>query len=206
MNTKGTLFGTILAAAATGPLLAAVPVVSNVTMTQDAMRSVTITYTLSDAPAVVTVDIQTNVTGSTWASIGGENIQKMTGDVWKRVETGSRTIAWRPDLSWPDHNVAAGGARAVVTAWALDNTPDYMVVDISDGAQQNTQTYYPSVDFLPGGILSNEYYRTTKLVMRKIMAKNVEWTMGSTALEAERQSNEATWWRSRTTTTSVCSR
>ena len=99
MNSKKTLFGTILAAAATVPLLAAVPVVSDVSMTQDASRRVTITYTLSDASAVVTVDIQTNATGSTWASIGGENIQQMTGDVWKKVETGSRTIKWRPDLS-----------------------------------------------------------------------------------------------------------
>ncbi len=172
-----------LAAMTTATLTAAVPEVSDATMTQAADRLVTITYSLSDAPAVVTLDIQTNNTQGTWTSIGGANIQNVTGDVWKKVEIGSHTILWRPDLSWPDHKVADGGARAVVTAWALDNTPDYMVVDISAAAQPDTQMYYPAVEFLPGGLLGNDDYRTTKLVMRKIMAKDVTWTMGSTALE-----------------------
>ena len=173
-----------LAAMTTATLTAAVPEVSNATMTQAADRLVTITYTLADAPAVITLDIQTNNMQGAWASIGGVNIQNLTGDVWKKVETGNHTIQWRPDLSWPDHKIADGGARAVVTAWALDNTPDYMVVDISASAQPNTQKYYPSVEFLPGGLLGNDDYRTTKLVMRKIMAKDITWTMGSTALES----------------------
>ena len=182
-----------LAAMTTATLTAAVPEVSDATMTQAADRLVTITYSLSDAPAVVTLDIQTNNTQGTWTSIGGANIQNVTGDVWKKVEIGSHTILWRPDLSWPDHKVADGGARAVVTAWALDNTPDYMVVDISAAAQPDTQMYYPAVEFLPGGLLGNDDYRTTKLVMRKIMAKNVMWTMGSTTLETnQRKDREAT--------------
>ena len=109
----------------------------------------------------------------------------MTGDVWKKVETGSHTIQWRPDLSWPDHKIAAGGARAAITAWALDNTPDYMAVDVSAAAQPNTQTYYPAADFVPGGV-TNSLYKTTTLLMRKIMAKDVTWTMGSTTLETKR--------------------
>ena len=182
-----------LAAMTTATLTAAVPEVSDATMTQTADRLVTITYSLTDAPAVITLDIQTNNTQGTWTSIGGANIQNVTGDVWKKVETGNRTIQWRPDLSWPDHKVADGGARAVVTAWALDNTPDYMVVDISAAAQPNTQMYYPAVEFLPGGLFGNDDYRTTKLVMRKIMAKDVTWTMGSTTLETNtRKDREAT--------------
>ena len=181
---------------ATAPSLspAAVPDVTAVTMTQAANRLVTITYTLTDAPAVVTLDIETNATGDVWASIGGENIQNVDGDVWKRVETGSHTIQWRPDLSWPDHKIADGGARAVLTAWALDNTPDYMVVDISDAAQPNTQKYYPTAESIPGGILANDVYRKTAIVMRKIMAKDVVWTMGSTPQETRNReaSREAT--------------
>jgi len=175
-----------LAATTTATLTAAVPEVSGAAMAQAMDRLVTITYTLADAPAVVTLDVQTNYTenGTTkWASIGGAAVANAQGDVWKKVETGSRTITWRPDLSWPDHKIADGGARAVVTAWALDNTPDYMVVDISGAAQPNTQKYYPSADYLPGGILGNDDYRTTSIVMRKIMAKDIEWTMGSTTLE-----------------------
>ena len=172
----------------------AVPVVSNATMTQPATsREVTIAYKLSDAPAVVTLDIQTNATDGTWASIGGENIQNVTGDVWKQVAAGEHEIKWRPDLSWPDHKIAAGGARAVVTAWSLDNPPDYMVVNIAADAAANSETYYPSVEFLPGGLLENEDYRLSKIVMRKIPAKGVEWTMGSVETETGRDGgSEAT--------------
>ncbi len=169
-------------------LSAAVPEITHATMSQDSSRLVTITYSLTEGPAVVTVDIETNTTDGTWASIGGQNIQKMKGDVWKQVESGDHTVTWRPDLSWPDHKIADGGARAVVTAWALDNTPDYMVVDISANAAANSQTYYPAVEFLPGGLLGNDDYRTSKIVLRKIMAKDVTWTMGSTALETQRSS------------------
>ena len=38
----------------------AVPEVTDVTMSQASDRLVTISYTLSDAPAVVTLDVQTN--------------------------------------------------------------------------------------------------------------------------------------------------
>ena len=179
---------------------AAVPQVTGVTMTQaTSSRLVTIEYTLADAPAVVTLDVQTNANTSAaaddpgWASIGGVAVCNAEGDVWKQVATGARTITWRPDLSWPDHKIEEGGARAVVTAWSLDNTPDYMVVDIAEAAEPNTQKYYPAVDFLPGGILGNPDYRTTSIVMRKIMAKSVEWTMGSTPFETQRDSGiEAT--------------
>ena len=179
------------------------PEVSNVTMMQASFgRQVTITYQLNNAPngAVVTLDVQTNRTGAVtaddadWFSIGGEAVCNAQGDVWKKVAQGGRMIMWRPDLSWEGHKIerANGGVRAVVTAWALDNTPDYMVVDISAGAQPNTQKYYPSVDFLPGGLLSNDIYRKTTVVMRKIMAKDVTWTMGSTTLETQRESREDT--------------
>ena len=183
---------------------AAVPQVSGVTMTQaTSSRLVTIEYTLADAPAVVTLDVQTNATaGATaddpgWASIGGVAVCNAEGDVWKQVATGTRTITWRPDLSWPDHKIADGGARAVVTAWSLDNTPDYMVVDLTATGGAGTQRYYPGVDFLPGAqlgqtgaITNNPIYKTTTIVMRKIMAKGVTWTMGSTSLETLRSANE----------------
>ena len=125
MNTKRTLFGTILAATASAALLAAVPNVTGVTMSQASDRLVTITYTLSDAPAVITLDVQTNVTGDVWASIGGEAVWNAMGDVWKKVGAGltagnstGGTITWHPDHSWPDHKIEGNNTRAVVTAWA----------------------------------------------------------------------------------------
>ena len=152
------------------------PVVNSVNMEQADDRTVSIAYTLSEAPAVVTLDIETNVTGDVWASIGGENIQFVTGDVNKKVSgKETYTITWRPDFSWQG-NLA--NVRAVVTAWPLDNTPDYMVVDLTAAAGDNVR-YYTSTNFLPGGLLANRAYRTTSIVMRKILAKGVEWWMGS---------------------------
>ena len=199
MNIKKTIL--CATASASAMLMASdTPEVSNVTMTQASFgRQVTITYELNNAPngAVVTLDVETNAAGNVWASIGGEAVCNARGAVWRKVTSadadgnGTYTITWRPDLSWEGHKIelANGGARAVVTAWALDNTPDYMVVDISAGAQPNTQRYYPAVEFLPGGLLEDPIYRTSTIVMRKIMAKGVTWTMGSTPLESDANRN-----------------
>ena len=82
------------------------PNVMGVTMAQAQDRLVTITYTLSDAPAVITLDVQTNVTGDVWASIGGEAVWNAMGDVWRKVGDGlaagqsfNGTITWHPDHS-----------------------------------------------------------------------------------------------------------
>ncbi len=185
------------AAAGAVTLVNATPVVSNVTMTQGlANRQVTITYSVSE-DAVVTLDVQTNATPNAatgWVSIGGAAICNAKGDVWKKVEAGSRTITWRPDLSWTDENgngfnIANGCAKAIVTAYALDNTPDYMVVDISAAAQPNTQKYYPGAEYIPGGILGNTNYRMGMMLMRKIMAKDITWMMGSTTIETSNVRN-----------------
>ena len=195
MKAKSIMFSAAAALCATAS--ATTPEVTSVTMSQaSSSRLVTINYIVANAPAVVTLDVETNANTSAeaddpgWTPIGGEAVCNAQGDVWKIVGpeggTFNGTITWRPDLSWPDHKIADGGARAVVTAWALDNTPDYMVVDITSTAATNSQCYYPAVDYLPGGILSNTMYRTTTIVMRKIMAKDVKWTRGSTFEETQR--------------------
>ena len=175
---------------------AAIPEATVTSVSQDSRNRVIVKYTLANGPAVVTMDVETNCVtagGTVWASIGGEHIQKVSpdSDVWKKVSGKSEyTIVWTPCQDWPDHVVPANGARVKLTAWALNNTPDYMVVDISAAAQPNTQRYYPAVEFLPGGILANKAYRTTMLVMKKVMAKDVTWTMGSVE-ESGRLANEA---------------
>ena len=147
---------------------------ATITSTMIADDVLTVEYTL-DAPAVVTFDIQAN-----GASIGGEAVVSgilHDSDVWKKVEgSGTHTIKWRTD-AWNGN----ASINAVVTAWPLDNPPDYMVADISYYAysQTNAQRYYPSADFVPGGVLGNVRYRQTALLMRKIMAKGITWTMGS---------------------------
>ncbi len=182
-----------LAVVSASALPAAVPQVSNVAMAQDDGRRVTVTYTLSDEPAVVTLDVQTNAVADAaaddtgWTSIGGEAVWNAMGDVWRKVDVGEKTITWRPDHTWPDHKIDGNRVRAVVTAWATNNTPDYMVVDLTGVPAEDVVRYYPGVDFLPkknfaqagAAVTNNPDYKTTKLLMRKIMARGVEWAMGA---------------------------
>ena len=182
MKTSVLLFATLTAAATF-----AVPVAENVTFYQDNVNAVTITYTLTETPAIVTLDIQTNVTGDVWASIGNDNIvpglMSNSEANCKVSGSGTHTITWRPYRSWPaddpEGNLPAGKIRAVVTAWAMENPPDYMVVNIASNAKPNTWRYYPDAGSVPGGVLGNEAYRKTALLMRKILAKDVAWMMGA---------------------------
>ncbi len=166
-------------------VFAAEPIVSGVSLTQTTDHEVMIAYTLS-VSAVVTLDIVTNSPAG-WASIGGEHVQNVSGDVWKEIPAGSRAMTWCPAMSWNGNKVdlAQGGVKALVTAWSPDDPPDYMVVDISVGAGPKTVWYYPAAEFLPGGVLGNLDYRINKVVMRRIKVANVPWTMG-TVFEAGR--------------------
>lgn len=149
----------------------AVPVIAedSVSLSQsEATDLVTINYRLEGAPAIITVDIQTN-----GVSIGGENIWYMKGDVHKLVAEGDRKIFWRSGKAWPGHKIA-GGVTAVVTAWATNTPPDYMVVDLEAARSVN---FYAREEELPDGV-GHRRYKTTKLVMRKIPAGGVQWRAG----------------------------
>ena len=212
MNARNAVLGALAICATSA--LATVPEVTYVSMEQSSSsRQVTIQYKFSGDDAVITLDVQTNANPSAsasdpgWTSIGGPAVCNAKGEVWRKVEKVSddtlHTITWRPDKSWAGENgegfvIAANGARAVVKAWAVNNTPDYMVVDISNSSIPNTQDarcrYYPSVDFLPGSaygqvgaVTNNANFKTSLLVMRKICARDITWIMGSTALETQRQ-------------------
>ena len=161
-----------------------VPVVSNVTMTQPPSHVVKIEYDLANGPAVVTLDIETNGP-SGWVSIGLENVYRdhgsVKGDANRKVTAAHGTIYWKAVKAWPDRKIAAGGARAVLTAWPVDDTPDYMVVDMTAGEPSADRVrYYVSTNSLPGGgLFGNNAYRTTHLVLKKIIARDITWTMGS---------------------------
>ena len=161
----------LAAAAVAAVSLTAAPQVDSVTFRQDDItsRRATITYSLANEPAIVTIDIRTN-----GVSIGEANLTHFAGDVNRIVQPGDmRTVYWYPDRAWPDHR--SDSATAVVTAWATNAPPDYMVVDLTDGAT----TYYTSTNCLPDGGLANDVYRTTRMVFRKIPARGVTWRMGS---------------------------
>ncbi len=158
---------------AVGCVLAAVaakPTVSDVSFTQNvAKRNFTVTYTLADAPAVITFDVLTN-----GVSIGAKNITHAVGDVNRRVEAGNnRTFVWVADRSWPV-KIEDEVVDFKVKAWPVDDPPDVMVVNLVQGTPPQ---FYESFDSLVGGVAARTY-KTDHMVFRKIPAKGVEFTMG----------------------------
>lgn len=134
-------------------------------------KNVVITYNLS-GDAVVTADILSN--GN---SIGVQYLSNMSGDVNRAVKGGTgKKIIW-PFKDTEVPKVKLEAARAKVTAWALDSTPDYCVIDLSTKSNVN---YYVSAEAVPLGV-TNDIYKTTKLVLRRVHAKGVQFRMGTAA-------------------------
>lgn len=159
---------------AQGSFCAHATTVKNVTVSQGADLGVTVSYEI-DGPAVVTMDVKTNETVSLGAALS-----RLTGDVNRKIsEAGTYAIRWQPEGP-----VDLTAISVDVAAWPLDDPPDYMVLDINTNTTDRIR-YYPSVEQLPGGLLANRDYRTTRLVMRKIPAKGITWTMGATTNEPQ---------------------
>ena len=151
------------------------PQVSNVKVAQDSVtRRVTVTYDI-DEPAIITMDVLTN-----GVSIGDANIHYVSGDCNKLVKEGQgRTLYWNPEKSWPGQKFTSPVVTVKLTAWATNAPPDYMVVDL---AASSSVSFYTSEAALPGGLLKNEAYRRTKLVMRRIhQPASGKWIMGVSA-------------------------
>ena len=85
-----------MAVAASALAAAALPEIreGSVTMTQADDRTVTISYTLDGAPAIVTVDIHTNGVPLTGALLKG----RLTGDFNRKVAPGVHAVTWNPSL------------------------------------------------------------------------------------------------------------
>ena len=156
--------------------------VSNVSVAFDAdTRMMTVGYDLSET-AIVTVDILKD-----GVSIGAEKFADVAGDVNGVVKAGRGTISWRPEHLWPGQKVDAPAFTAQVQAWALDAPPPYLVVWLNE--EKGKVRHYASEAALPGGI-TNDVYRTKRLVMSRIPAKDVTWRMGSPSTEVGRQATE----------------
>lgn len=151
---------------------AAKPEISNVVMSQDSQtRLVTVTYELTSQPGIVTIDVCTN-----GVSIGAENFASVAGDVNRIVQpgAGTRTITWWPCSDWPDVRISDKSLTVTVSAWATNAPPPYMVCDLVCTSMR----FYAHADAVPGGI-TNNIYKTDRLLMRKLSAAGVAWRMGS---------------------------
>ena len=167
----------LISSASVAGCLFATPTVTDVAFTQDKSRTVTITYTL-DEPAVVTADIQTNRGDGVFVSIGSKNLHGVKGPVNKLVDAVGvpQTLTWQPNLEWNQgKRIKGDDVRAVVTAWATNAPPDYMVFNLDDFDEVR---YYVDEDAFPTPI-GSDIYRREYLVMRKIHAADVPWRMGT---------------------------
>ena len=180
MNTKNSsisfLLVSALAVSTSFNAFAAKPEVGNVTVSQDKFtRVVTVEYTLSSEPGIVTLDIQTN-----GVSIGSENFLKVQGDVNKVVAPGGekKTITWYPHIEWPNRKITDGSLKAVVNAWATNCPPMYMAYNTI----MKKVTYYPSAEAVPYGVTS-DVYKTDCILMRKIPAQGMVFRMGAARAE-----------------------
>ncbi len=156
-----------------GLTCAADPTVSNVTISQEGRQTVTITYSLTGDPGIVTLEILNN-----GEPINGEYVQYVMGDVNKLVqpttESEVRTIKWQAEKGWAQQNFETAVISARVTAWTTNAPPNVLVVDLSDGAMR----YYTDESYLPCGGLTNDLYRLSQMVFRRIPAAGVETTLG----------------------------
>ena len=160
---------------------AAVPTVSDVVMSEDAAtRTVTVTYTLANAPGIVTAMFLTN-------GVPVDSVTALGGDVNRYVTNANSTCSftWIPEKSWPWHLIEDGSMTARVTAWATNAPPDYMAINLS---VTNAVFFHERAADVPGGI-TNDMYKTEWLLMRKIHAKDVVWHMGSPTFESNRSAD-----------------
>ena len=160
-----------------GGAVFASPSVSNVVLSQNDGRECTVTYDLAEAPAVITLSMETN-SGSAWVAMDDKVVSRAMGDVNRKIAASSGRITFVAECDLPENSASV---RAVVTAWPMDDTPDYMVFSLAAGAAsaEDRVRYYTSTNAIPGGLLDNVEYRTCSMVFRKIRAKGVKWMMGA---------------------------
>lgn len=173
----------------TAGIALAAPEVSNVQVKDRSAGGISVSYTLAGAPAVVWMDVQTNGP-SGWASIGADAIY---GDGFSRgapsgdanvvvLGNGDKEIVWLPHRTWPNHRVPAGQLRVELRAYAADNAPQYMGVDLVSGAVR----FFPSESEVPGGVKARAW-RTTRMLFRRIAAHGVTWISGDPFFKPQSQ-------------------
>lgn len=163
-----------LAAVSAVPAVWAYAQVENVRLTQKkSTRAITVLYDLIGESAVVTFDVLTN-----GVSIGGANYANASGDVNAVVTAGlNREIKWNARSSWPNVEIKEECVSVKVTAWPIDDPPPVMVVDLT--RQNGGRTFYEDFSQVPLTV-TNDLYKTDRLVFRKIPAKGEVFTMGGT--------------------------
>lgn len=172
MNFRKTLAGIVCGLATFGAFAA--PVIRNVQMVQDpSTRAVTVNYTLTGGPAVVTAGVTTN-----GVPVSDAYVARTHGDIHQVIRAdGPHTFTWLPDRNAAQDAAfrVDSGTRVTVTAWSTNDPPPVMAVDL---AMTNRVLYFASVDALPEGGIKGTRCKTSLLVMKRIPAGGREFVMG----------------------------
>ena len=168
------------------------PEITNISWRANNARDYIVSYTLSSAPAIVTLDVRTN-----GVSIGAANFTNLTGAVNRRVTKSSTNFIWRAREDWPDRHIPDSALSFHLTAHPVTEPPDFLLVDISTAFNSTgggfPVHYYENEEMLPyGDIKTGVRYRTDFLLMKRIRAKGVTWQMGSHDVESERETTGET--------------
>jgi len=163
--------------------LAGVPEITQVTMTQEKRtREVTVSYRLSE-PAIVTMTFFTN-----GVALPMSSVRSFAGSLNTLVPAGQHTLTWFPYKDVKS-NAKVPNAEVKLTAWATNAPPLYLAVDLTK-ATDNLR-YYPSAEELPYA-LTDDVWKTDRLLMRRIYASGKEWRMGSPVKEGGRSTAATT--------------
>ena len=162
-----------LAALAAG----ATPTISDISFSVTDAGLLQVDYTLGGETCIVMPEIETNAApgaaAAVWVPLGTAAATELIGDVQCKVETGARRFWW--DVRGViDGTFALKDMRVKLSAWSEKAPPDYMSISLTDGHVM----YWTSTNQLPGGI-GDDLWRTDRMLLRRIPAKGVTWTMGS---------------------------
>lgn len=168
-------------------VFAATSIAVNSVVQNPTTRTVTVGYSLSGDPAVVTMgSVRTN-----GADMAKSDLLAVSGDIDRLLQPGSHSLEWHPPVSAGFGPFEANAVHVTLKAWATNAPPDYMVIGLAQS--DRAVRYYASADVIPGGVTA-ERYKTDYLVMRRIPAAGVIWRMGSPTTETGRgtSNSEAT--------------
>lgn len=147
-------------------------------LTYDASsRRATIVYTLTGGPAAVTLEILTNkavfvASASAFAYPMGRDMNLPFN---RKIDSGTYKVYFQVDKFAPGFVVGPNELSARVSAWADDNPPLYMGIDLTT---KSNVVYYASREAIEGGE-QDERWKTTWMLFRRIPAKGVTWLYSS---------------------------
>lgn len=149
----------------------AAPKATVTSFSQDtASGRVSVSYTV-DGDSIVTAEFLSSgkpVAPEAYADL-------LVGTINREVSAGKTySFAWAPETAGNGIDLSGGNLEVRLTAWSHSSPPPYMALDIT---VTNNVSYYASSNAVPGGV-HDFRYKSDYVLMRRIPAKNVIWTMG----------------------------